>query len=203
MVTWTELAAGDVSGLSDDELDRADRYRAADDRRRFVAGRSWLRSRLSDSTGVAADQLKFIYGPMGKPSLANVPETQFSLSHSGDLAVLAIGRNVPVGVDIEHVRAGAYDRDAAALILADQDLAAIDRSADPESAFLLAWTRKEAFAKVGGEGLERSLATFALGDGGLATHGGISVVSVDLGITGVACAVACAGVLNVELVGRA
>lgn len=204
-IEWTELAGGDGSLLADDERARADRFRSAEDRRRFVAGRTWLRRRLGAAVGVSPASLRFEYGPAGKPALVGPRAVEFSLAHSADLAVLAVlavGNGDAIGVDVERVRPGVYERDAAALILTGEDLAIIDAATDPDAAFLRHWTRKEAYAKVGGDGLERHLSDFSLGDHGVAANGAIEVQTVELGIPGVVCAVGTPPGTVIELAGR-
>lgn len=189
-VWWSVLDGGDATLLADDEVARADRLRDDEDRRRFVAGRAWLRTVLSSVSGVPAARQRFAYGPMGKPSLIDDPDLHFNLSHTGDLAVVAAGRSGPIGVDVERVTPGVYDRGAAALVLSPDEIATIEAAPDPDAAFVAAWTRKEAFAKLEGEGLERTLADFSLGGPGPVGHRGITVEPVELGLAGVTCAVA-------------
>ena len=55
--------------LCDDEIERARRYKFARDRRRFVAGRAFLRRTLAEHLSVNPRELDFVYGPFGKPEL--------------------------------------------------------------------------------------------------------------------------------------
>src|SRR5215213_1551126 len=92
--------------LTDDELDRADRFSFEMDRQRFITARGTLRSILSRYLTIHPGHLRFHYNPYGKPFLA--PEfssylLNFNLSHSGGLALYAITRNMQIGVDVEHV----------------------------------------------------------------------------------------------------
>jgi len=201
-VWWTELGAGDPAVLSGDELARAGRFRDSDDRRRFVAGRCWLRTMLASLVGAEPDALHFEYAAMGKPVLAARTDLEFNLSHSGDVAVLAAGRSGPVGIDIERIRPGAYDRSAAALVLSGAELDHIEASSHPDAAFASVWTRKEAYAKVGGSGLDRSLAELTLGDRTESRVDGITVRSLDIGLDRIACAVATGTGGGIELAGR-
>jgi 4'-phosphopantetheinyl transferase len=202
VVCWSVLGEGDETLLSGNELARASRFRDGEDRRRFVAGRAWLRSELAALGGGPAACQRFGYGPMGKPHLVDDPGLHFSLSHTEDLVVLAAGRSGPVGLDAERARPGVYEREAAALVLAAEEIASIEAADDPDAAFVAAWTRKEAYAKLEGEGLERTLAGFSLEGRGPVVHRGITVESVELGLAGVACAVATRNGERVELRGR-
>lgn len=94
----------------------------------------------------------------GKPRLAVAPERlSFNLSHSGDLALVAIAPGgVEVGVDLERLRPR---RDLARLAerrLPPADAAAVAAASpgpEREAAFYAAWTRHEARVKCVGSGL--------------------------------------------------
>lgn len=77
----------------------------------------------------------------------------FSLSHSGELVVLAFAAT-PVGADVEEAHdLAAVEEVSTSLHPREQDeLAALDAAARA-SAFLRCWTRKEAYLKGTGEGL--------------------------------------------------
>src|SRR5687768_8689093 len=93
--------------LTDDELDRANRFSLERDRQRFIAARGTLRSILSRYITIYPSHLRFHYNPYGKPFL--IPEfsaslLNFNLAHSDSMALYAITRNIEIGVDIERVR---------------------------------------------------------------------------------------------------
>lgn len=99
-------------------------------------------------------------GPHGRPELPEHPDVVISLSHSGDLALLAVATGVRVGVDLEEVRSRPRLERLAERVLASDELAAW--MAVPEQhrlrAFLEAWTSKEAYLKAIGEGIRSPLA---------------------------------------------
>ncbi|HEY2158143.1 MAG TPA: hypothetical protein VGH33_21115, partial [Isosphaeraceae bacterium] len=99
------------STLSDDERARGERFRSERDRARFLVSRAALRAILSRYAGRPAAALAFLAGPHGKPSLAGAGAIEFNLSHSGDLALVAVAAGVRVGVDVEQLRE-MDDRDA-------------------------------------------------------------------------------------------
>ena len=45
--------------------------------------------------------LEFAAHGKGKPYLASAPEIRFNLSHSREMALVAVARDVEIGVDIE------------------------------------------------------------------------------------------------------
>lgn len=149
--------------LSADELERAARFRFADDRRDFVAGRAFLRTVLARYSGIEAAQVKFAYNSYGKPSIAG-PESLrglfFNLTHSRQLALLAVTLEADVGVDVEYVR--SVDDGIPERYFSGSEVTAL--RALPESlqqeAFFNCWTRKEALIKALGEGLSLALDSF-------------------------------------------
>lgn len=146
--------------LADDELARAARYHFESDRRRSVVRRAALRSIVAGYVGLAPAELRFAYGPQGKPSLAaSDAGLHFNLSHSGELALVAVGQ-VPLGVDLERLRQVA-DADLVARRFFTPNEVAIQRAAsDSNRVFLQHWTRKEAIIKAVGKGLSMPLDTF-------------------------------------------
>ena len=148
--------------LTDDELDRANRFSFAIDRQRFIVARATLRSILSRYLTIAPGHLRFYYNPYGKPFLDPVSHSQllnFNLSHSGSTAVYAITRNREIGVDVERVRPGfAYEEIAERFFSANEvsilNTTPIEKKLE---AFYSCWTRKEAYIKAHGKGLSRVL----------------------------------------------
>jgi 4'-phosphopantetheinyl transferase len=142
-----------LSLLSNDERERAGRFRFERDRRRFIASRGWLRVLLGRYRQIEGAALRFGYGLKGKPYLEGGP--YFNLSHSGGIALLAFCAEEEVGVDIEAVR--EID-DAEAIARRHFAPAEIERwlAAPPPlraRAFFDCWTRMEALGKALGEGL--------------------------------------------------
>lgn len=140
--------------LSEDERARAERFRLFVHRRRFRASRTALRRILSLYTGVAAGDLVFDYGPLGKPALAN-RSLHFNLAHAEDLALVAVTREGPVGVDVERIRPSPSLPRLARRVLSRVELRRLRTVSEAERpwAFYLAWTRKEALVKARGEGV--------------------------------------------------
>lgn len=141
--------------LSPDELARAQSLRFASHRSRFVAAHAALRRCLADASGLPAATLQLVYGPLGKPVLAGQPGLRFSLSHSGALALVAIGHGAPLGADVECLRPLPELLPLARRCLTPREFAALVRlpQAQRAQAFLTAWTRKEACLKAVGLGL--------------------------------------------------
>lgn len=154
--SW-RLADGDVRLLSPDEFARAERFRSHRDRDRYIAGRSRLRRILAGYTGTAPDRLSFRYGAQGRPEIDGL---SFNLSHSGDLALLAVSADVVVGADIEEVR--PIELSIARAHFAPHEYRTIMGlpAAERTRAFHRCWTRKEAYLKARGTGLTTDLSSF-------------------------------------------
>jgi 4'-phosphopantetheinyl transferase len=151
--------------LTDDELDRANRFSLEIDRQRFIAARGTLRSILSRYLTIYPSHLRFHYNQYGKPFLApesNAYPLNFNLSHSDRMALYAITRNMEIGVDVERVRSDfEYEEIAEGFFSANE--VAILRTIPTEKkleAFHNCWTRKEAYIKAHGNGLSLPLDSF-------------------------------------------
>jgi 4'-phosphopantetheinyl transferase len=146
--------------LSPDELERAARFHFHRDRERFIARRGLLRELLALQLRTAPARLVFSAGPFGKPALATPPGARplhFSLAHSNDLAVFAMSREAAVGVDVEWVRGLPDLASLVSTVCAGRER--LQWQSLPESqrlrAFFDVWTRKEAFLKGIGQGLQK------------------------------------------------
>ena len=148
--------------LSADERVRADRFRFERDRRRFVVCRALLRHLVGAAAGVACERVAFTYGPFGKPQLDLATDIRLNVSHSDDRALVAITQGAEIGVDIERMNA-QIDMES----LAGQVFSALEEGRFQEvapalrvGAFYAGWTRKEAYIKARGDGLQRALDSF-------------------------------------------
>lgn len=147
--------------LSDDERDRRDRFYFAPDRQAYTVCRGSLRHILGMALAQAPDTLRFTLGPYGKPHLAD-QEVHFNVSHSADIAVIAVSETTPIGVDIEQAR--RLD-DLFALARrhfspTEQEVLAGLPGSERVAAFFRCWARKEAFIKAIGLGLNFPLHGF-------------------------------------------
>lgn len=152
--------------LGQDEPDRAGRFHFERDRRRFTVARGALRVILSRYVAFTPGELRFAYGPYGKPALAppfNRNELQFNVAHSHNLALCAVkGSGSELGVDVEYIRPVLEAEQIAGRYFSPAEQAAL-RACPPEqklAAFFNCWTRKEAYLKALGDGLARPLADF-------------------------------------------
>ena len=97
-----EQAEEKLTLLSQDEYERAVRYRFNTHRHRYIASRSFLRQILGLYLDVDQKSIDFLYSEYKKPYvLPNHHSIQFNLSHSDNLAILACTQNHAIGVDVE------------------------------------------------------------------------------------------------------
>jgi len=151
--------------LTDDELDRANRFSLEIDRQRFIAARGTLRSILSRYLTIYPSHLRFHYNQYGKPFLApefSAYRLNFNLSHSGRMALYAITRNMEIGVDVERVRSDFEYEEIAEGFFSANEVAILRRIPTKKKleAFHYCWTRKEAYIKAHGKGLSLPLDSF-------------------------------------------
>ncbi|WEH32433.1 4'-phosphopantetheinyl transferase superfamily protein [Streptomyces sp. AM 4-1-1] len=155
--------------LDDAEHDRRAMLRAVEHRRRFTVSHARTRLVLGERLGVPPTLVRLRSGRYGKPELeggAGTRRWHFSLSHSGDLAVLALCHGREVGVDVEHIRP---DRDVVSFAARwfgpdESDWVAEGGGPDRVRRCLRLWTRKEACVKAAGGRLVQGL-RLAVGQG--------------------------------------
>jgi 4'-phosphopantetheinyl transferase len=151
------------AALSADERARAERIMIDGPRRRFIVSRGALREVLGRCASILPSEVRFCYGRRGKPALDLERTTlRFNLSHSGDLALIAVACGREIGVDVERIR---RDRDLERI--ATRFFSRVEVGtllavppAERVEAFYRCWTRKEAYIKAIGEGLAIPLDSF-------------------------------------------
>jgi 4'-phosphopantetheinyl transferase len=151
----------ELAVLDEVEQARAARFVRARDRRRFARCRAALREILGGLLVKEPASITFRSVARGKPELDEAelangqPALRFNLSHSSNLAVIAVSHRHELGIDLEQVRPiGEAERIVASFFSeAEQaEFATIDDLARP-MAFVRGWTRKEAILKGLGVGI--------------------------------------------------
>lgn len=147
--------------LSANEQARADRFLLETSRQHFIAAHAQMRAILAGYTKSRPADLRFITGEQGKPALTQ-GEPRFSLSHSGDAALLAVSFGWEVGVDIEQQDRRIDYANVARRFFAPAETARLLAlpPEDQPQAFFAIWTRKEAYLKARGLGLSIPLDSF-------------------------------------------
>jgi len=148
--------------LSSIERDRASRFKFETDRRRYVTAHLALRSILSTYLNSPAQELQFESGPYGKPKLASIhagKKFEFNLSHSHEVALIALTQGREIGVDIEYVKKDYPIHEVAENFFTPKEAATLRTLPEylQRQAFFKCWTSKEAFLKAKGTGLSGKL----------------------------------------------
>jgi 4'-phosphopantetheinyl transferase len=151
--------------LSQDEQERALRFRFPIHKTRFIATRCLLRKILGDYLGVAPQTISFAYTEHQKPYLLSPENTQlqFNVSNSDDLGLFAFTLDHAIGVDIEKVQ-DVYKQAVAERFFSPQENAELSRlpSLEQINGFYRIWSRKEALVKAVGKGLTIPLTSFSV-----------------------------------------
>jgi 4'-phosphopantetheinyl transferase len=165
-----EPAAAFSALLDDGERERARGLRIDAARERFVVSHGALRLVLGRVTGSAPAGLRFARRcghcgatGHGKPHLPGAG-IDFSLSHSGSLALIAVARGRRVGADVERVRPHTDVLAIARRAFSRAERVEIESASTDEgrrAAFFRCWTRKEAYLKARGLGLAGGLDSLA------------------------------------------
>jgi len=161
--------SGDINNfysiLSEDERDRADKLKVEDKKQQYIITRAALRQRLGLLANIDPKDFVFDYLEHGKPVLNNdarFKDITFNVSHSNDLALIAVAQKQNIGIDIEKIN---HESDHQALITrffskAEQAEFQTMLDANKAKAFCACWTRKEAFIKAVGDGVGYGLDKF-------------------------------------------
>ncbi|MGN0164272.1 MAG: 4'-phosphopantetheinyl transferase family protein [Candidatus Ornithomonoglobus sp.] len=116
-----------------------------------------IRKEISEQLSIPPKELAFGYGEHGKPYLLNNENYHFSVSHSGNCIAFA-GCDAPVGIDVERIREAKLK--IARRFFTKNECSFIEKSAEPDTDFFKIWTAKEAYVKMLGTGLSKSLTSF-------------------------------------------
>ena len=162
--------------MSDDERARERRFLVEPARRLHVLARGLQREVLSTYLpGTTPRGLQFFSGATGRPALAppfDASGLVFNLAHTRGLAVLAVTRGAPLGIDVE-----SYDERVPLAVarryfspVEADALEALPGDAQPRR-FLRLWTLKESYLKAVGTGIAGGLdsMTFRIDDAGACT----------------------------------
>jgi 4'-phosphopantetheinyl transferase len=164
---WSAFENEACEWLDAAERDRAARFRFEPDRCSYVLAHALWRAVLAWSLACDAREVPLRFLPSGQPCLAGTPLTT-SLSHSGPVALVAVGAVGMLGVDLERwpPRISLDDLLPAICTPDESDMLRALPPVRRERALLQLWTRKEALLKAFGTGLAQAPATFgaALGE---------------------------------------
>ncbi len=161
--------AGDFyAALSIEEKNRADRFKFETHKNRFILFHGFMREVLAKYLTISPEHIQYTKGEKGKPYLFlkddNERALQFNLSHTRDIALLAVTKKAELGVDIECIDRKTEWQGIAKrfFTLSEQTSLFALPVQQQQPAFYELWTRKEAYMKVLGCGLSLSPTQFSL-----------------------------------------
>lgn len=141
---WKDL----FEDLPPKDRERIGRFRFDADRIRGTLGTVMIRHFAGEA--FPGEEIRIERTEHGKPFLYGHDGFEFSLSHSGDMVVLAVSGKA-VGADVETVK--GRDWKMFGRFLSEAEMKMIGEAEDPEEKFFEVWTVREAFSKEEGQGL--------------------------------------------------
>lgn len=149
--------------LTDDEVERHDRFRCESAQQQFLLARGLLRTTLSRYVDVDPRAWRFQTNGHGKPFVVApiAAGLRFNVSHTRGMVCCAVAENCDVGVDVEwldrRINLRIADR-----YFAPSEVAQLHRVPQEEQrrVFLRFWTLKESYIKARGLGLAIPLSEF-------------------------------------------
>lgn len=144
----------DASVLSPSERERADSFRFRADALRWMSFRSSMRAILGTYLQILPAEVPIRISGSGKPLLDGPHQgLHFSLSHTNDLAILALSTAGPVGVDLEPMDRAPDLLECETSFCHPLEIAGLpDEISARQDRLLQLWTMKEAVLKAVGTG---------------------------------------------------
>lgn len=155
LVRPAEETAALANLLSAAEHARADRFGTPELRDRYVTGRATLRTLLGRHLGVPPEAVTIERGRRGRPFAPMAPAVDFNISHTRDVALIAIATDVRIGVDIEHGERTLNVSGVSRKFMSPGEQEALGALAEDarRRRLLRLWTCKEAMSKATGDAL--------------------------------------------------
>ena len=143
-----------LSVMAPGEIERANHFLRTEDKNRSIISRGAVRIILAKYLNIRPAAIEFALDENQKPFI-NIKKNKglhFNLSHSGEWVLLAVS-NDEIGADIELINRQFKYKDILTDYFSEDEVNFIQRDLSGERFFLL-WTRKEAFTKATGKGLD-------------------------------------------------
>lgn len=151
--------------LSADEKEKALSFETKQLQKNYVTARGTLRSLLGSYVNMPPLNIQFIYNKQGKPKIDSHDSVFFNLAHSKDLAIIAFSKIAEVGIDLEYMDSAVDFISLSKLVMTSEEQALFNSINEQQQAetFYTNWTRKEAFVKGLGLGLQFDLKNCSVG----------------------------------------
>lgn len=150
--------------LSVDEQQRANRFHFNEDSISFALYHACKRLILASYLNHSPKDIVFAQQEKGKPFLPS-SIIKFNLSHTKNMAILAVAYNIEVGVDIEKNKPANNYLEIAKRFFHIEEynyLKKIDNAQKQQFAFFEIWTAKEAILKATGQGIAAGMNNFCI-----------------------------------------
>ena len=153
----------DVSKLTDEEFlrmyqlsdkqrqEKADRLKHLPSKKLSLAAGMLARVSIAQKLNLRPEDISFRNHKGGKPYAEGL-DIHFSLSHSGNLAVCAIS-DKPVGIDVEQTKKANFNVARRCFTKAELQYV-LSRKEKSQQRFFEVWTKKEAYVKLLGTGIQ-------------------------------------------------
>lgn len=140
--------------ISEYRLKKAKNYKNEDDRKLSILS-SLLLDKALKKHDLSERDMKYTFNAYGKPYFANAEDLHFSISHSGEYAMVVLS-DKEIGCDIQQIK-------DINLSIADRFFTAEERKyVKCTENFFRIWTLKESFIKAIGKGLALPLNSFSI-----------------------------------------
>ncbi len=120
----------------------------------ILLSQGFAKEKIAEEFSLDKKDIIFSVTPAGKPYCKSHRKIYFSLSHSGDFLALAISSG-DVGIDIEKIREAKES--LVNRVCCENEKKKIFSDKNPDKKFTEIWTRKEAYLKALGTGIDREL----------------------------------------------
>jgi 4'-phosphopantetheinyl transferase len=156
-----------LTTLSPEERRHAARFRFEIHWRRYVVAHGVMRLLLGKYTGFSPQSVPLAHTEKGKPYLLDGSaehSLRFSLTHSADLAIVAMALSQEIGVDLERIDPTTEILAIAERFFSPSESAELRDAPERErlSRFFSIWTCKEAYAKARDDRTLERLGTFTV-----------------------------------------
>lgn len=146
--------------LSESEKRRCDAIRVPQERASYCICHGYLRMLLARYGCGKPDEIRIAIGEYGKPAIDPTQHDigiDFSLSHSGGVALIALARSRQVGVDVQEFLSSVPTGDISRRFFSPQEYESIRLQPKDSrvAAFYSCWARKEAAIKALGGSIAR------------------------------------------------
>ncbi|MFZ6758177.1 4'-phosphopantetheinyl transferase family protein [Undibacterium sp. Ji50W] len=155
-----EYRSGLQDLLSSAEKARCQRYLRQDDRDRYLGGRALVKLAVATNTGVPVQDMSIVLAASGKPAIvftrhASPPPPSISISHAGELIIVALGNMSDIGVDVELLHYDVNLDELMSVVCSASEITEVNRldSKSRTQKFYEFWVLKEAYLKATGDGL--------------------------------------------------